>query len=344
MIPVHTPVGLTYGIDPMAESMAATPLSDLSTISNHIPRYVNTFFTRKNASESEKRVVHRAANGIEWLCRSASEPELRTLEKIERRMRMVSEMFKLDGCCSIITGAGQGLGKYMAAALAEAGSHIVIPDINFEKAREAAGEIGKMGVTSVPYQLDVTKEKDVDAMVDAVVKQFGKIDVLINNAGIHKHINAEKMAYRDWLEVIDVNLNGVFLTSKAVGNVMIKQRKGSIINISSMSGIIVNTPQNQAAYNVSKAGVIMLTKSMAAEWARYNVRVNTIAPGYMNIGVAERYFKEKSDMVTRWLSFTPMGRPGNPDELQGIALYLASEASSFATGAVFSIDGGYTAW
>jgi NAD(P)-dependent dehydrogenase (short-subunit alcohol dehydrogenase family) len=257
---------------------------------------------------------------------------------------MVSRIFRLDGCCSIVTGAGQGLGKYMAMALAEAGSHIVIPDINFEKAGEAAGEIAKYGVEAVPYRLDVTKEKDVDAMVDAVVGQFGKIDVLVNNAGIHKHIQAEKMPYKDWLEVLDVNLNGVFLVAKAVGGVMIRQKKGSIINISSMSGIIVNNPQNQVAYNVSKAGVIMMTKSMAAEWAPYNVRVNTIAPGYMNIGVAERYFREKSDMVKRWLSFTPMGRPGNPEELQGIALYLASEASSFATGAVFTIDGGYTAW
>ena len=257
---------------------------------------------------------------------------------------MVSKMFRLDGCCSIVTGAGQGLGKYMAMALAEAGSHIVVPDINFDKAREAAREIEKMGVRAVPFHLDVTKEQEIDAMIDAVMAQFGKIDVLINNAGICKHINVEKMEYKDWREVIDVNLNGVFLVSKAVGAVMIRQKKGSIINISSMSGIIVNTPQNQAAYNVSKAGVIMLTKSMAAEWAQYNIRVNSIAPGYMNIGVAERFFKENGDMVKRWLNFTPMGRPGNPEELQGIALYLASEASSFATGAVFTIDGGYTAW
>ena len=132
--------------------------------------------------------------------------------------------------------------------------------------------------------------------------------------------------------------------SQAVGNVMIRQKKGSIINISSMSGIIVNTPQNQVAYNASKAGVIMLTKSLASEWAKYNIRVNTIAPGYMNIGVAEKYFREKTDMAKRWVSMTPMGRPGEPQELGGIAIYLASEASSYATGGVFTIDGGYTAW
>jgi len=257
---------------------------------------------------------------------------------------MDTKMFRLDGYCSIVTGAGQGLGKYMAITLAEEGSDIVIPDINFEKAKESADEIRKRGVRAIPIQMDVTKEKEIVTMVNTVLKTFGKIDVLINNAGICKHINAENMGYSDWLDVIDVNLNGVFLVSKAVGNVMIKQKKGSIINISSMSGIIVNTPQNQSAYNVSKAGVIMLTKSLAIEWAKYNIRVNAIAPGYMKIGVAEKYFEEKGDMVKRWLLFTPMGRPGNPEELQGITLYLASEASSYATGAVFTIDGGYTSW
>jgi NAD(P)-dependent dehydrogenase (short-subunit alcohol dehydrogenase family) len=254
------------------------------------------------------------------------------------------EMFKLDGYCSIVTGAGQGLGKYMAIALAEAGSDIIIPDINFEKAKEAAEEMKERGVQAIPIQMDVRDEKEIEAMVHTVLKTFGKIDVLINNAGICKHINVEHMAYRDWLDVIDVNLNGVFLVSKAVGNVMIKQKKGSIINISSMSGLIVNTPQNQAAYNASKAGVIMLTKSLAMEWVKHNIRVNAIAPGYMKIGVAEHIFEEMGDMAKRWMMFSPMGRPGVPEELQGIAVYLASEASSFATGAVFTIDGGYSAW
>ena len=123
---------------------------------------------------------------------------------------------------------------------------------------------------------------------------------------------------------------------------MIKQKRGSIINISSMSGIIVNTPQCQAAYNTSKAAVIMLTKSLAAEWAQHNIRINTIAPGYMKTELTRPFFEGNSDMVRQWAELTPMKRPGNPEELQGIALYLASDASSFATGGVFVIDGGYT--
>ena len=257
---------------------------------------------------------------------------------------MVFDQFKLDGYVSIITGAGQGLGKYMAMGLAEAGSNIVIPARTFEKAEQSAEEIASLGVKTLPLHTDVTKPESVNSMIEKVIDQFGKVDVLINNAGIAKHAKVEEMNYQDWLDVIDCNLNGVLLVTQAVGRHMIERRKGSIINISSMSGIIVNTPQNQAAYNSSKAGVIALTKSIACEWARYNVRVNTIAPGYMRIGAAEKMFKEGGSMVERWMSMTPMGRPGKPEELQGIALYLASEASSFVTGGVFTIDGGYTAW
>jgi NAD(P)-dependent dehydrogenase (short-subunit alcohol dehydrogenase family) len=132
--------------------------------------------------------------------------------------------------------------------------------------------------------------------------------------------------------------------SQAVGRIMIKQNRGSIINISSMSGIIVNTPQCQCAYNTSKAGVIMLTKSLAAEWAQYNIRVNAIAPGYMKTELTRPYFEGDSEMVKRWMDLSPMKRPGNPCELAGAALYLASSASSFVTGSVMTVDGGYTVW
>jgi len=255
---------------------------------------------------------------------------------------MDKDIFNLNDNCTVITGAAQGLGKYMARALADVGSNIVIADINYKLAKKTAKEIEAKGAKAMAVNMDVTSAQDIFNMINITKEKFKKIDVLINNAGICKHINAEDMAFSDWQQVIDINLNGVFMVSKAVGKHMIDQGKGSIINISSMSGIIVNTPQNQAAYNVSKAGVIMLTKSLAAEWAKYNIRVNTIAPGYMNIGVAEKFFKEKIYMARKWVSLIPMGRPGEPEELGGIAIYLASEASSYVTGGVFTIDGGYT--
>ena len=257
---------------------------------------------------------------------------------------MKNDLFNLKNYCSIITGGAQGLGKYMALALASYGSNIVIADINFALAKKTAEEFKKKNVEAIAIEMDVRNENQIDKMINSTIETFGKIDVLINNAGITKHVNLEDMNFRDWEEVIDINLNGVFKVSKAVGKEMIKNNFGSMINISSMSGIIVNTPQNQAAYNVSKAGVIMLTKSLAAEWAKYNIRVNTIAPGYMNIGQAEEFFKKKTDTAKKWNSLTPMGRPGEPEELGGIAVYLASKASSYATGGVFTIDGGYTVW
>jgi len=236
------------------------------------------------------------------------------------------------------------LGKAMANALVQAGSNLVIADIDFDEATKTANEfMQESGRDVLVIRTDVTKEDSVNQMVAQVEEHFGKIDVLINNAGIVINEKAEEMSIDDWYKVIDINLNGVFIVSKAVGKVMIKQQKGSIINISSMSGIIANTPQCQSSYNASKAGVIMLTKSLAMEWAKHNIRVNTIAPGYMKTELTKKFFDGSGDMVDVWMKGTPLGRPGIPEELGGIALYLASDASSFATGSVFTIDGGYTA-
>lgn len=256
---------------------------------------------------------------------------------------MILEMFSLKNNVSVVTGGAMGLGKAMATALAQAGSHIVIADINLVAAQKTADEISQQGVKAIALEVDITNPVQIDQMVDTVMKGFGKIDVLVNNAGISMHVNAEEMNFDDWQKVMNVNLNSVFLMSQAVGKVMIRQKRGSIINISSMSGLIVNTPQSQAAYNTSKAGVIMLTKSLAIEWAQHQIRVNTIAPGYMKTELTKPYFENSGDMVKQWLELTPMKRPGLPEELGGIAIYLASKASSFATGGVFTIDGGYTA-
>jgi NAD(P)-dependent dehydrogenase (short-subunit alcohol dehydrogenase family) len=246
----------------------------------------------------------------------------------------IKDKLSLKSYTSIVTGGATGLGKSMAAALAEMGSNIVIADINRIQ----------YGVRVHVLEANVCSPEDVRRVREETVREFGRIDVLINNAGIVRNAKAEDVLYQDWLDVMNVNLNGVFLMSQSIGQEMIKQRRGSIINISSMSGIIVNTPQCQIAYNVSKAGVISLTKTLAAEWAPYGIRVNTIAPGYMKTELTDKFFREGGQLIDRWMSMTPMGRPGVPDELQGIAVYLASEASSYTTGGVFTVDGGYTAW
>jgi len=255
------------------------------------------------------------------------------------------DKFSMKNKVSIVTGGAQGLGKAMAAALAQAGSNIVIAEINMPLAQQTAKELEeKYSIETFVVRCDVTSPKEAQDMAKATVDKFGKIDVLLNNAGICKHIPAESVSVEDWLAVININLNGVFFCTQAVGQVMIQQKFGSIINISSMSGVIVNTPQPQASYNASKAAVIHLTKSLASEWAQYNIRVNAIAPGYMKTDMTKPIFEKGGEWPERWMSLSPMKRPGNPDELDGIVLYLASEASTFTTGGLFLVDGGYSIW
>jgi NAD(P)-dependent dehydrogenase (short-subunit alcohol dehydrogenase family) len=254
----------------------------------------------------------------------------------------VLDLFRLDAKNAIVTGSAQGLGKAMAQALGEAGANVAIVDINIDLARKTAEEFSKkVGKKFIAIQADVTREEDVRRMVEEVVANFSHIDILVNNAGIVRHAPAEVMSKKDWDDVIAVNFTGVFLCSQAVGRHMIGRKQGKIINIASMSGLIVNYPQPQVAYNASKAGVIMLTKSLAVEWAKYNINVNAIAPGYMKTAMTAPFF-EKEEYRRLWLEPTPMKRPGEPEELTGAVVYLASDASSFMTGQVLVIDGGYT--
>ncbi len=256
----------------------------------------------------------------------------------------VMDLFDLSGRVAIVTGAAQGLGEAMAQALAEAGADIVIADINEPLAHSTARRIAEAtGRQCIALRTDVTNEAEVEAMVKNTLDRFGKIDILVNNAGIVRHVPAEAMSRKDWDDVINVNLTAVFLCSQRVGRHMIERRKGNIINIASMSGLIVNNPQPQVSYNASKAGVIMLTRSLAAEWAKYGIRVNAIAPGYMETPMTKELLKTEM-AIKYWIGMTPMQRPGQPWELGGAVVYLASDASSFMTGQVLVIDGGYTLW
>ncbi|MBX0322138.1 SDR family oxidoreductase [Halomicroarcula sp. F13] len=253
----------------------------------------------------------------------------------------VLDNFSLEGETAIVTGAAQGLGKQMAIGLAEMGADVAIADINYEDATGTAAELdGETDVVAV--EVDVTDEASVEAMVDSVTEQLGPIDVLVNNAGIAGNAPAEEMTYEMWRNVLSVNLDGVFLCSKHVGQQMLERGGGQIINISSMSAMDVNVPQPQAGYNASKAGVSQLTKSMAVEWADRGVRVNAIAPGYMRTDLVDEVLEENPSMEETWLENTPMGRLGRPEELRDLVVYLASDASSFMTGSVVVMDGGYT--
>ena len=253
----------------------------------------------------------------------------------------VLESFSLDGEVAVVTGAAQGLGKQMAAALAEMGADVAIADVNHETAERTAAELD--GETDViPVEADVTDEASVEAMVEAVTDRLGPIDVLVNNAGIVEHSPAEETSIESWRRVLSVNLDGVFLCAKHVGREMLDRGEGRIVNVASMSGIDVNVPQKQASYNSTKAGVSMLTKSLAVEWADRGVRVNAIAPGYMRTELVDETLEADPEMEETWLENTPMGRLGRPEELQELVVYLASDASSYMTGSTVVIDGGYT--
>ena len=253
----------------------------------------------------------------------------------------VLSMFELEGEKAIVTGGGQGMGREMALGLAEAGADVAVVQRRVEVAEKTAEDIRKLGRKSIAMKVDVSKSEDVENMVRVVKSEFGKIDILVSNAGVAGWVAAEEMSLEEWNRVIGINLTGVFLCCKLVGQEMIKRKKGSIINISSVSGFIVNYPQKQCHYNSAKAGVNLLTKCLAVEWAPHNIRVNAIAPGWVATPLLEGADEET---LKTWTSQPPMRRMAKPSEIKGACLFLASRASSYVTGSVMLVDGGYTAW
>ncbi len=259
----------------------------------------------------------------------------------ENKMGIIEKM-RLDGKAIYVTGGASGIGKSVATALAEAGADVAIVDVNLEGAEAVAKEIAEAtGSKTIAIRCDVTDQDDVEAMVAKVVDTYGKLDACFNNAGICLNVPAEEMTYEQWNKVININLNGVFLCATAAGRVMLKQGYGSIINTASMSGHIVNVPQPQCAYNASKAGVSMLTKSLAIEWAKKGVRVNCISPGYIGTDLTLNSEALKP-LIEKWNAMAPMGRLGRPEELQSIVVYLAGDTSSFTTGSDIIVDGAFT--
>ena len=254
----------------------------------------------------------------------------------------IIEKMRLDGKKAFVTGGARGIGKRIATALAEAGADVAIVDVDLEEARKTADEIQNANHNKmIAVKADITNPEEVNQMIDTILKEFGRLDVAFCNAGIGHNVEVENDTLEDWSRVINVNLNGTFLTAQAAGRVMLKQGGGSIINTASMSAHITNVPQKECSYAASKAGVIAMSRNMAVEWADRNVRVNTISPGYM---ATEMTLMDPNlkPLIGKWEELIPVHRMGKPEELEAIAVYLAGDMSSYTTGADFRIDGAYT--
>jgi NAD(P)-dependent dehydrogenase (short-subunit alcohol dehydrogenase family) len=257
---------------------------------------------------------------------------------------MYLEKFKLNGKTAIITGGGQGIGLACAEALAEAGAKVVIADRDGKVAEAARTGLKAKGYDTEAVIMDVTDTRRVSEVADEIVALHGGVDILVNNAGIARsETPAETVTDEHWLNVIDVNLNGTFWCCREFGKHMLQAKAGTIVNVGSMSGFIVNKPQEQCYYNASKAAVHHLTKSLAAEWGARGVRVNAVAPTYIETPL-NAFVKSNPKMYDAWIGGTPMARMGQVDEIASVVLFLASDAASLMTGSIVLVDGGYTCW
>jgi len=257
---------------------------------------------------------------------------------------MYMEKLRLDGRIAVVTGGAQNIGLACATALAEFGAKVMIADLNGDLAESAAETLRAQGLQASGLVMDVTSTESVDYAIQSVRQDEGRLDILVCSAGICiSEVKAEAMSDAQWLKQVDINLNGMFRCCRAAGQVMIPQKRGSIVAIGSMSGVIVNRPQEQAAYNAAKAGVHQYIRSLAAEWALHGIRANAVAPTYIETTLT-RFGMENPRLYDAWLEGTPMHRVGQPEEVASVVQFLASDAASLMTGAIVNVDAGFTVW
>lgn len=254
----------------------------------------------------------------------------------------MSELFSLKGKVAVVTGASSGLGVQFATALAKQGADIAIVARRLEKLNTVKADIEALGVRCLPVKCDVTKNDDIKAAVDAIIEHFGKIDILVNNAGIGLFEPAEIQSDETWIKMIDMNLNSVYFFAREVGKHMVENNYGKIINIGSIHSTVAMTGLPLSAYCTTKGGVLMLTKSLANEWAKYNITVNAIGPAYFESEMTQDVVGN-AEFAQVVKTYCPMGRIGKRGELDGAVVYFASDASSYTTGQILSVDGGWTA-
>lgn len=249
----------------------------------------------------------------------------------------------LEGRVSVVTGGATGLGLQMATALAEAGSNVVICSRKLENCEHAAHEVEKIGVKTLAIGCDVTKADQVEAMKDAVLREFGRVDVLVNNAGRAWVAPPEEMPLERWQQVLDLNITAPFLCSQVLGREMIKVKRGKIVNIASIAGLVGRNPKaySSIAYGTSKGALVNFTRDLAVKWAQHNIQVNAICPGFFVTPLNQKLYEKNKDSIDREI---PLGHTGGSDDLKGIVVLLASDASNFMTGAIIPVDGGSVAW